>query len=223
MIAVIAAMKKEAEAIASALSDNKKSVYRGIEIWEGETQGKKLAVVLSGVGKVNAAYTAAIMLERYKPSALISTGLAGGLGKLSPLNVFVADKAVQHDMDTTALGDPIGFISGINKIEISADPALSDALSAAVGGAARGIIATGDTFIADSLKAAEIVRIFGATACDMESAAIAQAAYLYGIPFAILRTISDGGTAGAELTFEQLAEKACGINAAAVLKAVGKI
>ena len=138
------------------------------------------------------------MILRYGVTALLNTGVAGGLAKgLTVGDVVLADFVVQHDMDTSALGDPVGLISGLNIVKIPADKALLDTLSAAAKATGLntlvGTVASGDLFVARDEDKARIAAQFDAAACEMEGAAIGQVAYTNGVPFAVLRAISDGG------------------------------
>ena len=140
-------------------------------------------------------------------------GVAGGLAQgLSVCDAVVADFVVQHDMDTTAIGDPAGLISGLNLVKIPAEKALYEPLAAACR--AKGVntmigtVASGDLFVAKEEDKDRIRSLFGAAACEMEGAAIGQVACTNGVPFAVLRTISDGGDGMEFSEFAPLAAKA---------------
>lgn len=214
MIAVIVAMEKERIYITSELEDCVCEEYSGIKFFIGSYRGTDVAVAEAGIGKVAAAYTTAVTLMRYSPEAVINTGIAGGLGVLSQGDVAVVSEAWQHDFDLTAFGEAAGKYCG------RTDAALTATLLKAVNGARTGVIATGDSFIADAVKARNIAETFGAVLCDMECAAIAQACGAAGVPFAALKVVSDGAEDGAETGYEEFAEKACRINARAALEAV---
>ena len=111
------------------------------------------------------------------------------------MDVAVSDGVIEHDMDTSPLGDPVGLISGINIVKIPASTALADTIekaAAALGKKTlRGVIASGDQFIADSAKKAYIRDTFDAIACEMEGAAIGHVCYVNGVDFAVIRCISD--------------------------------
>jgi adenosylhomocysteine nucleosidase len=150
------------------------------------------------VGKVAAAMVAEAMILRFGVTHLLNTGVAGGLGEgLVVGDIVVADAVVQHDMDTTALGDPAGLISGLGIVKIPTDPTFSASLQAATVTAGLvphiGTVASGDLFVARDEDKARIRAQFDAIACEMEGAAIGQVAYTNGVPFAVLRAISDGG------------------------------
>ena len=214
MIAVIVAMEKERIYITSELEDCVCEEYSGIKFFIGSYRGTDVAVAEAGIGKVAAAYTTAVALMRYSPEAVINTGIAGGLGILSQGDVVAVSEAWQHDFDLTAFGEAAGKYCG------RTDAALTATLLKAVYGARTGVIATGDSFIADAVKARNIAETFGAVLCDMECAAIAQACVSAGVPFAALKVVSDGADDGAEIGYEEFADKACRINARAALEAV---
>ena len=121
-----------------------------------------------------------------------------------------ATSVVQHDMDTSPLGDPKGLISGINVVNFNTDSDVSNAIETSIKSldinTVRGIIASGDQFIACAERKKEIVSDFNAIACEMEGASIGQVCYVNNIPFAVLRTISDGkGEALDYMTFSKIA------------------
>jgi len=146
------------------------------------------------------------MILRYHPALLIHTGVAGTLtAALSVTDVAVGTSAVQHDMDTSPLGDPLGLISGINKIYFEADKKAADLFLAIARedgiNAIGGRIASGDQFIASAEQKARIVKNFDAIACEMEGGAVAHAAYLNGTPFIILRAISDSADGSSHMDY----------------------
>ena len=197
-IGIIGAMQIETEGLRAAMTDKHEETVCGITFTVGKLEGVDVVTATSGVGKVAAALCAAAMLLCFDVTALLNTGVAGGLAKgLVVGDVVVADKVVQHDMDTTALGDPKGLVSGLNLVYIPTDKALSDVLVAASRAKGlntmTGTVASGDLFVANAADKARIANEFGAAACEMEGAAIGQVAYTGGVPFAVLRAISDGG------------------------------
>ena len=143
------------------------------------------------------------MILTYSPEYIINIGVAGALEPyLRVGDMAIARWAVQHDMDTSPIGDPVGLISGINIIYIPSDPAVTGALAAAVAGEGvpfeKGTIASGDQFICRSDVKARIKSNFEAEgkpviACEMEGAAIGQVCYVNKVPYGILRAISEGG------------------------------
>lgn len=182
--------------------------------------GKRDAVIVfSGIGKVNAAYACTLLCHEFSPEFIVTTGLSGGLGRSNVLDLVVATATCQHDSDTTALGDPIGLVSTVNKIYFPSDEKLTDLFCRLTGGK-KGVFACGDQFIANKEKARKIIDDFDAIACDMESGAIGQVAYLADVPYVAVRIISDGAGEGAPMSFSELTEKASVLLYDAVKKAI---
>ena len=212
-LGIIGAMSMETEGLKAAMTDRTEVTVSGIAFTEGMLNGAPVVVATCGVGKVAAAMCAEAMILRFGVTALLNTGVAGGLADgLCVCDAVVADHVVQHDMDTTAIGDPAGLISGLNIVKIPADKRLYEALAAACRAHGTrtvvGTVASGDLFVAKSEDKARIKALFNAAACEMEGAAIGQVAYTNGVPFAVLRTISDGGDGMEFSEFAPLAAKA---------------
>lgn len=197
MTGIIGAMKIEVETIKSLMQDKQSEVISGVEYVTGTLHGKKIVTAVCGIGKVAAAMCAQTMILRYAPERIINTGVGGSLSeKLAIGDVAVAESLVQHDMDTSPLGDPVGFISGINVINMPCDPKVVEILEKSVESvegikAIRGVIASGDQFIADPAKKDFIKSNFNAVVCEMEGASIAQVCYTNGVPFGVVRAVSD--------------------------------
>ena len=211
IIGIIGAMDIEVDSIIASMKRKKIKVISSIKFVSGKIRGKKVVVAKCGIGKVFAALCAQTMILNFKPSVIVNTGVAGSLKKgISVLDVVVASSVVQHDMDTSALGDPKGLISGINVINIDTDKDASRTLTYAAENTQckvrNGIIASGDKFISDKAEKDSICQQFDAMACEMEGAAIGQVCYVNKVPFSVLRTISDGD--GAEMDYMEFAPKA---------------
>lgn len=197
-LGIIGAMEIEIKGLVAVMQDVSTEVVSGITFTKGLLEGCPVVTAVCGVGKVAAAMVAEAMILRYDVAALLNTGVAGGLAKgLVVGDVVLADHVVQHDMDTTALGDPAGLISGLNIVKIPADAHLLATMRAAAEGQGItpviGTVASGDIFVAEDAVKTRIKTLFDAAACEMEGAAIGQVAYTNGVPFAVLRAISDGG------------------------------
>lgn len=222
-LGIIAAMKIEAELIEAAMTDIVRETCGSIEFCLGKIGSTDIVLAVCGIGKVFAAICAQTMIVKYAPDAVINTGVGGTLTKkLSVGDVAVSSAMVQHDMDTSALGDPVGLISGPNIIEIPADAALAEKISAIVKdmgiNTVKGTIATGDQFIAKQETKDRIVSRFGAIACEMEGAAIGQVCYVNNVPFAVIRAISDDADSGACDDYPTFAKMAAKNSAKAVIK-----
>ena len=213
MIGIIAAMDVEMKSLRSYMENTETEVISGIRFVRGTLEGKDVVTAVCGIGKVFAALCAQTMILHYQPQAIINTGVAGTLtDALTIGSIAVSSAVVQHDMDTSPLGDPVGLISGINKVELPADRLLTGQLSACakVMGikTATGVIASGDQFVACAERKAFIVEHFKAIACEMEGAAVGQVCYVNKVPFCVLRAISDSADGSSHMdypTFVQMA------------------
>ncbi len=223
MIGIIGAMDVEIEAIRALIKDRQDVIISGIRFSQGTLKGVPCVVTVCGVGKVFAAICAQTMILTWKPDLMLNIGVAGSLSKeLSVGSIAVATGVVQHDMDTSILGDPIGLLSGINIVKIPADVAASSKLAAAAMACGipvqTGLIASGDQFIGDHGKKAWLRAQFGAIACEMEGAAIGHVAYVNEVPFAVLRAISDSyDTDAPQMDYETFKQMAAG-NSVRVLR-----
>lgn len=214
-IGIIGAMDPELEGLVGLLSDKETECVSGITFYTGVLEGKRVAIAKCGIGKVFAAVCAQTMILRFSPSLIVNTGVGGALARdLKTGDIIVAESLCQHDMDTSAIGDPAGLVSGINKIYFDADKRAVEILLSeanAVGLTARaGRVATGDKFIASGDDKARIVKDFSADACEMEGCAIAQVAFVNNTPFAVVRAISDSADGEATMdypTFLPIASK----------------
>ena len=200
---IIGAMKIEVNSIKSMLKNTKVETVSNIEFHVGEYHGHSVVVAQCGIGKVFAALCAQTMIVRYHVDQLINVGVAGGLHpSLKLLDIAISDSVVEHDMDTSPLGDPVGLISGINLVKLPATERLYRAFeetARTIGkNALCGTIASGDQFIADAERKSFIHKTFDAIACEMEGAAVGHVCYVNGVDFVILRAISDNAddTAG---------------------------
>lgn len=205
-IGIIGAMQPEVEAIIASLEDPVTETVSGITFHTGILSGKSVAVAKCGIGKVFAALCAEIMILKYSPDLLVNTGVGGAIGGgLRCGDVVIADRLCQHDMDTSAIGDPKGLVSGINMIYFDADLRAREILleqGTALGLAVKsGTVATGDKFIADANDKKRIATDFGASVCEMEGCAIAQTAFVNGTAFAVVRAISDSADGEATMDY----------------------
>lgn len=213
MIGIIAAMDVEMNSLRSFMEDTETETISGIKFVRGTLEGRDVVTAVCGIGKVFAALCAQTMILHYQPAAIINTGVAGTLtDALSIGSIAVSSAVVQHDMDTSPLGDPVGLISGINKVELPADRLLCGQLSACakVMGVrtATGVIASGDQFVASAERKAFIASHFGAIACEMEGAAIGQVCYVNRVPFCVLRAISDSADGSSHMDYPSFVKMA---------------
>ena len=195
-VGFICPMDCELDAV-TRLFDEKKTVrYAGLDFYEGMIAKRRAVAVKCGVGKVFAALATEALILGFSPDLIINTGVAGNLSDaLSIGDIVVSSAVVQHDMDTSPLGDPVGLISGINKVELESDADAASLMCCVLEKLgvryARGIVASGDQFVASGEKRDFIKATFGASCCEMEGAAVGQVAYAAGVPFLVLRALSD--------------------------------
>jgi adenosylhomocysteine nucleosidase len=210
-IGVIGAMQMEVDTLKEALKDASTETCSGVEYVSGKIGDVEVVAAVCGIGKVFAAICAEAMILRFHVDMVVNIGVAGALTKdLGVLDVAVADKVVQHDMDTSPLGDPVGLISGINEIFLPANASMSSLLAECLREKGvhylKGTIASGDQFIATAEKKRWIREHFEAIAAEMEGASIGHVCYVNKVPFAILRSISD--SEGGAMDYQTFAEKA---------------
>ena len=158
---------------------------------------------------------------------VINVGVAGTLTKdLSVCDVAVATDVFQHDMDTSAIGDPVGLVSGINRVYFETDDRAREILTAAANelsvNSKVGTIATGDKFISDSADKERIRALFGAVACEMEGGAIAHTAFVNSTPCIVVRAISDSADGDASMDYPTFLPQAARISTSLTLSLVEK-
>ena len=205
-IGIIGAMEIEVNDLVSRLENRENHLVSGITFYTGSLLGKKVAIAKCGIGKVFAAMCAEIMILKFDPKLLVNTGVGGALaGGLNTGDIVIADKLCQHDMDTSPIGDPVGLVSGINKIWFETDARAKEILLSSANAmglsATVGSIATGDRFVATKELKNQIVASFGASACEMEVGSIAQVAFVNGTPFIVVRAISDSADGEASMDY----------------------
>jgi len=216
-IGIIGAMDVEIASITKYMKIHQIEKFASLTFYQGCFQDIPCVVVKCGPGKVNAAICTQVMIDRYELELIINTGVAGGIGKNVHIgDIVIASSCVEYDVDTTALGDALGFISGINLVEIPCNEVISTILEENAkkiyGQAHKGVIATGDSFVADKDKSQKLGEIFNALACEMEGAAIVHTCYMNGVEVAVIRAISDNANDSGKIDyseFTQLAAENC--------------
>ena len=177
-------MDEEVAQIKEKMTDVTVTSVAGMDFYQGKLGGKDAVVVRSGIGKVNAGMCSQILADRFHISAIVNTGIAGSLRtEINIGDIVVSTDAVQHDMDASGFGYRIGQIPRVDTFAFEADEKLRELaiecnqkVNPEIQ-AFPGRVVSGDQF--------------SASCTEMEGAAIAQAAYLNGIPFLIIRAISD--------------------------------
>jgi len=233
---IIGAMESEVSLLTSKMNDVKMHTAAGLTFYEGVLCGTDAVVVKCGVGKVNAAACAQMLIDRFAVEAIINVGVAGGVSSdLKVLDVVVGTALVQHDFDLRPFGYVKGFLGRDYGEEIDkptcfkADEVLvSRAVTAAkeiLGdehSCFEGVIASGDEFVASSERRMEIASSFGAMASEMEGASIAQVAFQNGVPFLVLRIISDLADGSAPVSFETVVQFAADKAASVVMAMIAQ-
>lgn len=192
MIGIIAAMRAEVDALLELMENQEEIQKDGVTFWKGTLERKSVVLMLSGVGKGNAAMSTAMLIKNYDPEYLINIGTAGGLTKEEEvLDLVISDCVVQHDFDTSALDGE----SGIG-LHFQADPDLA-ALCETICKQQKeryhiGLIASGDQFISEEEQINQLLRKFPNAMCaEMEAGAVAQVCANFKKRFIILRSLSD--------------------------------
>lgn len=197
-IAIVSAMQEELAAVLALMQGQQKQTIAGRDFWQGQLHGCEVVVVLSRIGKVAAAATATILIERFGVKRLLFTGVAGGLhGSVQVGDVVVVTELLQHDMDASPLFPRFEIpLTGRSRFATNAD--LSQQLLEAVQTALpkvrvhRGLVVSGDRFVSTSPESRSLqAALPDALAVEMEGAAIAQVCADYDVAFAAVRTISD--------------------------------
>ena len=197
-IAIIGAMDIEIDQILLLVQNSKKYTFCQTFFCEGQYKNTDLVVAKCGPGKVNAAICAQTIILKNSPDQILNIGIAGATSEMEIGEVVIAKEFVQYDVDTSALGDPVGMISGINRIKIPASQNILNALEKATLQTKiqpkKATFATGDKFTSRE-EIAKIQKQFGANVVEMEGAAIAQACYKASVDFGAIRIVSDNGNA----------------------------
>ena len=231
-LGIIGAMTVEVETLKAQLENIRITEKADMTFYEGLLEGLPAVVVQCGVGKVNAAMCVQILCDLFEVTHLVNTGVAGSLCTQLDIGDFVISQdAMYHDFTCNALNPnyPVGQVPGLAVRAFPADEALVElAYEAAqkvhTGHARKGRVASGDQFVASKNQKEQIITDTGALCTEMEGAAIAHAAWRNGVPFVVIRAISDKADDSAEMdypTFEAIAAKRCAqvtANLAAALK-----
>ncbi len=215
MLGIIGAMEVEIEKLREKMTGVKTQTVAGMTFYQGMLEGKEIVLVRSGIGKVNAGLCSQILVDRYAVDGIINTGIAGSLQNTVDVgDIVLSTTAVQHDVDATGFGYPIGEIPQLGIKEFPADEHLLRVAQECCRKANpdihtfTGRIASGDQFVSSREKKTWIRDNFEAYCTEMEGAAIAQAAYLNHVPYLIVRAISDKADDSANVDYNEFEAKA---------------
>ncbi len=221
-IAIITAMEEEMQEIKNIMKEVKTEEYNELKIYKGKINKKECILVKSGVGKVNAARTTQVLIDKYDIEYVINAGSAGAInGLLNIGDIVVGKSVVQHDFDITAFGHSKGYITGVGD-RIICDRDIIKGLEETIKMIEKrdkekfkmklGIVATGDIFCTKPEMKDKIRAKFDADIVDMECGAMAQVCYLDKVPFVVIRSVSDTPNNNNAKTFDEnleLASKRC--------------
>lgn len=213
MIGIIGAMEEEVTILKNKLTQLSEISVAHVKFYTGILKDREVVITQSGIGKVNAAISTTLLINKFKPDVIINTGSAGALYEsLNVGDVLISDDVKYHDADATAFGYeygqipqmPVAFQSSKPLIEKVSQVVQQQQLTAKVG-----LIVSGDSFIGSVEQRQKIKKAFpNAMAVEMEATAIAQTCYQFNVPFVVVRAVSDLANGEAEMSFEAFLEKA---------------
>jgi adenosylhomocysteine nucleosidase len=228
-IAIIGAMEEEVALLRNNISNPQTETIAGCEYTSGMMKDKEVILLRSGIGKVNAAMSTAVLLQHFKPDAIINTGSAGGFDpSLNVGDVVISTEVRHHDVDVTAFGYEYGQVPQLPAAFTTDEQLMKTAVESVreMGDVqvVAGLIATGDSFMNDPARVEAIRDKFtGLQAVEMEAAAIAQVAHQFNVPFVIIRSLSDIAGKESDVSFEQYLEKAALHSAKMVMSIVESV
>ena len=214
-IGIIGAMAEEVSMLIDRINNPKVTEKAGMKFTEGKLLEKEVVIVNSGIGKVNAALAAQVLVDLFDVDAIINSGVAGAISnRLSIGDIVLSEDAVQHDMDASYFGDPVGNIPRMKESYFKGDKKLiklAEEVCAEVNPEIHvfaGRVASGDQFVSSAEKKHWLATTFNAMCTEMEGAAIAQAAYLNNTPFLVIRAISDKADGSATMDYNTFEKQA---------------
>lgn len=214
-ILIVAAMQEELDSIINELGVTfKSSQNHKFSHLQGNYKNHELALIICGIGKVNAAIATQHMIDKFNPELVINIGVAGSLSsKVNFGDIVIANDLVHHDMDVTEFGIKLGQVPRLETFSFQAHQNLINKLSTLKHDTYTihiGRIVSGDQFINSQTKATFLAQEFDAIACEMEGAAIAHTCHINQVPFLVIRSMSDqaGLTSDAIHSFTELKEMA---------------
>ena len=215
MLGIIGAMKAEVAQLKQEMNQPEVVTVAGMEFYRGTIGEKEVVVVQSGIGKVSAALCVQILADRFGVDGVVNTGIAGSLkAEINIGDLVLSTDAIQHDVDATNFGYPLGEIPQLGTLTFEADEHLRSLAKKCCEevnpdiSVYEGRILTGDQFICDKNKKEWLSKTFDGSCTEMEGAAIAQAAYLNKIPFLIVRAISDKADDSASMDYPEFERQA---------------
>jgi adenosylhomocysteine/aminodeoxyfutalosine nucleosidase len=226
-IGIIGAMREEITPILEIVKSYKEVTYGKNSYFLAEFNGIELVIAYSKIGKVFSTLTASTMIQEFGAEKILFSGVAGGLNpNLKIGDLIYATKLAQHDLDISSFGHPYGFVPE-GSVFIETSPELNQIADEVAKDKniklGKGVIATGDQFVADSERKKWIVDTFSADAVEMEGSSVAVVCDSLNIPFFILRAISDSADSSADVDFDTFLDKSAKISASFIMDMVLKI
>ena len=215
MLGIIGAMDEEVESLLQEMKEYKETKKAGMSFFNGKLCGKDVILVKSGIGNVNMAMCTQILIDEFHVTKVLNTGVAGGLHpEIEIGDIVISTDALQHDVDCSVFGDPIGTIP---RMDCSTFPADQEMIRVAKEACEKvnpeikcllGRVVSGDQFIESAQKKQFLVEHFDPYCAEMEGAAMAHVAYLNQVPFVIIRAISDKADNSAQMNYEEFKAQA---------------
>lgn len=228
-IGVIGAMEEEVHLLRASLDSVNTEEVANCEFTSGTYKGQEVVLLKSGIGKVNAAMSTTLLLQKFKPDVIINTGSAGGFdADLEVGAIVISDEVRHHDVDVTAFGYEMGQVPQLPAAFLSSADLMDHAIQAVeeLGehAYAVGLIATGDSFMDDAERVEKVRGHFpGMKAAEMEAAAVAQVCHQFGTPFVVIRALSDIAGKQSNISFEEFLPVAAKHSTQIVLNVIERI
>ena len=190
LIALSHAMTGEIESLLDKTGASLLQTVSGVPFYQIEDG---IIAYAGGIGKVNAAMAAQLCIDRYHPDWIVNAGVAGSFRDLPIGTIVLASAFLQHDVDTSPIGDPVGFVSTVDRLDFPTDcPQLAEEILQRLHvDHVTGTVATGDAFMVKGDRADWIAHTFSPTLCEMEGGAVAQVCLRSGVRFTALKSVSD--------------------------------
>ncbi len=222
MIGIIGAMEEEVEILKSSIENRETIQIAHVIFYKGNIEDKQVVLAQSGIGKVNAAITATLLIKEFKPDLIINTGSAGSVdSELNIGDIIISNKVYYHDVNATAFGYKLGQVPSMPEF-YETDSKLIDLAKSSIEqldlNGIVGEVATGDSFIG-SIDQRKVIKSNFPTASvvEMEAGAIAQTCYQYNVPIIVTRAVSDLADKESDVTFEEFLKVAC-VNSSKIVK-----
>jgi len=222
MIGIIGAMEEEVEILKSSIENRETIQIAHVIFYKGNIEDKQVVLAQSGIGKVNAAITATLLINEFKPDLIINTGSAGSVdSELNIGDIIISNKVYYHDVNATAFDYKLGQVPSMPEF-YETDKELIDLAKSSIEqldlNGIVGEVATGDSFIG-SIDQRKVIKSNFPTASvvEMEAGAIAQTCYQYNVPIIVTRAVSDLADKESDVTFEEFLKVAC-VNSSKIVK-----